>query len=164
MGSWRASNGRQEPWTITWLEIGNEDDFACSTYAERFTAFYDAISSAYPDLQLVASATGFNCLPDPFPENVWIDYHEYNIPENYVANFNQWDNVARTNKYIIGEMARWGVEWSDMQGSVSEAVFMLGLERNSDLIQGAAFAPLLSLVDDQQWTVRRIPVSLRFHF
>ncbi|KAI0168668.1 Arabinosidase A [Pestalotiopsis sp. NC0098] len=157
MGSWRASNGRQEPWTITWLEIGNEDDFACSTYAERFTAFYDAISSTYPDLQLVASATGFNCLPDPFPENVWIDYHEYNIPENYVANFNQWANVARTNKYIIGEMARWGVEWSDMQGSVSEAVFMLGLERNSDLIQGAAFAPLLSLIDDQQWTPNLIP-------
>ncbi|KAI4596410.1 hypothetical protein KJ359_005540 [Pestalotiopsis sp. 9143b] len=157
MGSWRASNGRQEPWTITWLEIGNEDDFACSTYAERFTAFYNAISSAYPDLQLVASATGFNCLPDPFPENVWIDYHEYNTPENYVANFNQWDNVARTNKYIIGEMARWGVEWSDMQGAVSEAVFMLGLERNSDLIQGAAFAPLLSLVDDQQWTPNLIP-------
>lgn len=160
MGSWRASNGRQEPWAITWLEIGNEDDFACSTYAERFTAFYNAIQSTYPNLQLVASATGSACLPDPFPENVWIDYHEYNVPENYIANFNQWDNVSRRNKYIIGEMARWGAEWSDMRGSISEAVFMLGLERNSDLVQGAAFAPLLSLVDSQQWTVRYVPSSL----
>lgn len=50
-------------------------------------------------------------------------------------------------------MGRWGVQWSDMKGSVSEAIFMLGLERNSDLIRGVAFAPLISLVDHQQWAV-----------
>lgn len=40
-----------------------------------------------------------------------------------------------------------------MRVSVSEAVFMLGLERSSDLIRGVAFAPLLSLVDHHQWAV-----------
>ncbi|UQC90382.1 alpha-N-arabinofuranosidase A [Colletotrichum lupini] len=48
-------------------------------------------------------------------------------------------------------MGRWDVQWSDMKGSVSEAIFMLGLERNSDLIRDVAFAPLISLVDHQQW-------------
>ncbi|KAK1656727.1 hypothetical protein BDP55DRAFT_735478 [Colletotrichum godetiae] len=126
------------------------------SYPERFAAFYNAIRPTYPKLQLIASATGFNCLPDPFPEDAWIDYHEYNIPENYIVNFAQWDNVSRRNKYIIGEMGRWGVQWSDMKGSVSEAVFMLGLERNSDLIQGVAFAPLISLIDHQQWAVQQL--------
>lgn len=159
MGSLRAKNGRQEPWPVKWLEIGNEDDFGCSTYPERFQRFYDAIRPRYPDLILMSSATGFNCLPNPFPEDIWIDYHQYNIPENYIINFSQWDNVSRRNKYIIGEMARWAVQFSDMRGAVSEAVFMLGLERNSDLIQGVAFAPLISLLDSQQWTVRlQIPL------
>lgn len=153
MGALRAKNGREQPWPVKWVEIGNEDDFGCSSYPERFAAFYNAIRPAYPELQLIASATGFNCLPDPFPEDAWIDYHEYNTPENYIVNFAQWDNFSRRNKYIIGEMGRWGVQWSDMKGSVSEAIFMLGLERNSDLIRGVAFAPLISLVDHQQWAV-----------
>ncbi|KAI8313466.1 putative alpha-L-arabinofuranosidase A [Colletotrichum sp. SAR11_59] len=157
MGALRAKNGREQPWPVKWVEIGNEDDFGCSSYPERFAAFYNAIRPKYPDLQLIASATGFNCLPDPFPEDAWIDYHEYNIPENYIANFAQWDNVSRRNKYIIAEMGRWSVQYSDMRGSVSEAVFMLGLERNSDLIRGVAFAPLLSLVDHQQWAPNLIP-------
>ncbi|KAI8317571.1 putative alpha-L-arabinofuranosidase A [Colletotrichum sp. SAR11_240] len=157
MGALRAKNGREQPWPVKWVEIGNEDDFGCSSYPERFAAFYNAIRPKYPDLQLIASATGFNCLPDPFPEDAWIDYHEYNIPKNYIANFAQWDNVSRRNKYIIAEMGRWSVQYSDMRGSVSEAVFMLGLERNSDLIRGVAFAPLLSLVDHQQWAPNLIP-------
>ncbi|KAJ0314525.1 hypothetical protein Brms1b_006783 [Colletotrichum noveboracense] len=157
MGALRAKNGREQPWPVKWVEIGNEDDFGCRSYPERFAAFYNAIRPKYPDLQLIASATGFNCLPDPFPEDAWIDYHEYNIPENYIVNFAQWDNVSRRNKYIIAEMGRWSVQYSDMRGSVSEAVFMIGLERNSDLIRGVAFAPLLSLVDHQQWAPNLIP-------
>ncbi|KAI8272983.1 putative alpha-L-arabinofuranosidase A [Colletotrichum sp. SAR 10_98] len=157
MGALRANNGREQPWPVKWVEIGNEDDFGCSSYPERFAAFYNAIRPRYTDLQLIASATGFNCLPDPFPEDAWIDYHEYNTPENYIVNFAQWDNVSRRNKYIIAEMGRWSVQYSDMRGSVSEAVFMLGLERNSDLIRGVAFAPLLGHVDHQQWAPNLIP-------
>ncbi|UQC90381.1 uncharacterized protein CLUP02_15911 [Colletotrichum lupini] len=78
-----------QPWSVKWVEIGNEDDFGRSSYPERFAAFYNAIRPAYPELQLIASATGFNCLPDPFPADAWIDYHEYNVPENYIVNFAQ---------------------------------------------------------------------------
>ncbi|KAK1708666.1 glycoside hydrolase superfamily [Colletotrichum acutatum] len=146
-----------EPWPMKWVKIGNEDDFGCSSYLERFAAFYNAICLAYPELQLIASATGFNCLPDPFLVDAWIDYHAYNVPENYIVNFAQWDNVSRRNKYIIGEMGHWGVQWSGMKGSVSEAIFMLALERNSDLIRGVAFAPSISLVDQPQWAPNLIP-------
>ncbi|KAF4821690.1 putative alpha-L-arabinofuranosidase A [Colletotrichum tropicale] len=142
-----ALNARKQPWPVKWVEIGNEDDFGCSSYPERFAAFYNAIRPKYSDLQLIASATGFNCLPDPFPEDAWIDYHEYNIPQNYIVNFAQWDNVSRRNKYIIAEMGRWSVQYSDMRDSVSEAVFMLGLERNSDLIRGPNLIPFKQAPD-----------------
>ncbi|KAF5520004.1 putative alpha-L-arabinofuranosidase A [Colletotrichum aenigma] len=99
-------NGREQPSPVKWVEIGNEDDFGCRSYPERFAAFYNAIRPKYPDLQLIASATGFNCLPDPFPEDAWIDYHEYNIPENYIVNFAQWENIScRNNSDLIRGVA-----------------------------------------------------------
>lgn len=54
---------------------------------------------------------------------------------------------------MVGEYARVNIDWPDMQGSVGEAVYMLGMERNSDLIRFASYAPLLRLVDNQQWRV-----------
>lgn len=41
-----------------------------------------------------------------------------------------------------------------MQCSVVEAVIMIGMGRNSDLMKMAAYAPLLKLTNSAQWTVR----------
>ncbi|GME32572.1 Alpha-N-arabinofuranosidase A [Neofusicoccum parvum] len=150
-GALRVENGQADPWNVKYVEIGNEDDFACNTYPERLAAYHSAISQAYPDLQLIASSTNPACLPDPIPEDMILDWHDYNGPDGFVSQFNMFDNTERSHLYMIGEYARTGVDWPEMQGSVGEAVFMLGLERNSDLIRFACYAPLLRLVDNQQW-------------
>lgn len=154
-GSLRASNGRTDPFDVTMVEIGNEDNLGggCESYAERFTAFYDAIHKAYPDLTLIASTDNSSCLPSTLPEGVWLDYHDYNTPDGLVEQFAKFDNMDRAVPYFIGEYSRWEIEWPQMQGSVAEAVFMIGLERNSDVVKMAAYAPLLQLVNATQWTV-----------
>ena len=151
-GSLRASYGRSEPFNLTIVEIGNEDNLGggCETYAERFTAFYNAIHKAYPDLTIISSTADQSCLPSKMPEGTWMDYHDYNSPDGLVSQFN---NLDRAYPYFIGEYAQDGVDWPVMQGSVAEAVFMIGLERNSDLVKMAAYAPLLQLVNSTQWTV-----------
>lgn len=155
-GKLRASYGREEPWNVTLVEIGNEDNLGggCESYAERFTAFYNAIHDAYPDLTLIASTDNASCLPSPLPEGAWVDYHNYNTPDELVKQFGMFDNVDRSVPYFIGEYSRWEIPWPNMQGSVAEAVFMIGLERNSDVVKMAAYAPLLQLVNSTQWTVR----------
>jgi len=40
-----------------------------------------------------------------------------------------------------------------MIGSVSEAVYMIGMERNSDVVKMASYAPLLQLFNSTQWAV-----------
>lgn len=154
-GSLRASNGRRDPFNVTMVEIGNEDNLGggCESYAERFTAFYDAIHKVYPDLILIASTDNSSCLPSTLPEGVWLDYHDYNTPDGLVEQFAKFDNMDRAVPYFIGEYSRWEIEWPQMQGSVAEAVFMIGLERNSDVVKMAAYAPLLQLVNGTQWTV-----------
>ncbi|KAE8387391.1 Arabinosidase A [Aspergillus alliaceus] len=153
-GSLRASHGRKEPWKLTMVEIGNEDMLGggCASYAARFTAFYDAIHAAYPDLTIIASTDQSNCLPSKLPEGIWVDYHNYNSADNLVKQFNQFDNHDRSVPYFIGEYScQQNNDWPFMQGSVAEAVYMIGIERNSDLVKMAAYAPLLQLVNSTQW-------------
>ncbi|KAE8416094.1 Arabinosidase A [Aspergillus pseudocaelatus] len=154
-GSLRASYGRTEPWKLTMVEIGNEDMLGggCESYVERFTAFYDAIHAAYPDLTIIASTDQSSCLPSKLPEGAWVDYHNYNTSDNLVGLFGQFDNKDRSVPYFIGEYScQQDNDWPFMQGSVAEAVYMIGIERNSDVVKMAAYAPLLQLVNSTQWT------------
>jgi len=82
------------------------------------------------------------------------DYHTYANPNDFVANFNLFDPSSPTNLSFIGEYAAVvsnGItvnysapllpapEWI---GSVGEAVFLIGAERNS--LWGASYAPSFS--------------------
>ncbi|KAJ5621443.1 Arabinosidase A [Penicillium herquei] len=160
-GAIRAANGRKEPWNVTLVEIGNEDNLGggCASYAERFTAFYDAIHAKYPSLTLIASTNDASCLPSPMPSGAMMDYHDYNTPDGLVAQFDYFDNFDRSNSILVGEYAQNDVEYPIMQGAVGEAVFMMGMERNSDLIKMASYAPLLQLVNSTQWTPNLIPFT-----
>ena len=151
----RAGHGQAEPWSLKMVEIGNEDMLGggCKTYADRFTAFYNTISKAYPKLQIIASTNEPDCLPKSLPKGVWVDYHDYNTPDGLVGQFNFFDNLDRAVPYYVGEYAQNKVEYPIMKGSVAEAVFMIGIERNSDLVKMASYAPLLQLTNSTQWTV-----------
>lgn len=153
----RASLGHPEPYRLQFVEIGNEDNLSngCATYPQRFLQFFNAIRAAYPQITVITSTADPACLPNPIPAGVWLDFHDYNVPENYVREYTFFDTWDRAHPVMIGEYARWGVKWSDMQGACSEAVYMMGWERNSDLVQMAAFAPTLQNYDpiNGQWTV-----------
>ena len=88
-----------------------------------------------------------------------IDLHYYKGPDALVEQFNQFDNFPRDRSIIVGE---WGSRntsdergqfWTYMQGSCSEAVHMIGFERNSDVVQMTAYAPLLQNFAFTQWSV-----------
>ncbi|RAL06952.1 glycoside hydrolase, partial [Aspergillus homomorphus CBS 101889] len=159
-GALRAKNGRAEPWPVKYIEVGNEDNISggCSTYASRFTAIYDAIHAQYPELTIIASTTSSSCLPSTLPAGVITDIHHYLSPDAFVALFDEFDNWSRDHPILVGEYASTKgndgstTYWSYMQGSCAEAVYMIGLERNSDIIKMASFAPLLEHFDMAEWS------------
>lgn len=159
-GALRASYGQTEPFTIDFIEIGNEENLSsgCATYASRFTQIYNAIHAAYPDITIIASTTDTACLPSTLPEGVWTDIHYYLQPNQFVALFNEWDNWSRSWPIFVGEYASTSdnsgasTYWSDLIGSCSEAVYMIGMERNSDIVKMASFAPLLEHFDLAEWS------------
>lgn len=163
-GAKRAADGQQDPFEIRYVEIGNEDYLSGdpNTYQERFMAYYNAISAAHPNITFVAS-TGPKSIEsygalDPLPDRTWQDVHQYLQPDEYVQAFSQFDNLDRSQPLIVGEFGSTqgndGSEtsWEYMQASCSEAVYMIGIERNSDLVRMASYAPLLEHFDRAEWS------------
>lgn len=146
-GAQRIANGRAAPVNLTYVEIGNEDFFS-TTYYYRFPAYYDAIHSAYPHLQLIATTVDGVDLPS----GVLWDQHQYGDPSDFEGLFSAYDNYPRGNgtPVLVGEysvqrdMNQSFVEYGTMESAVAEAVYRIGLERNADVVVSGMFAPFLA--------------------
>jgi alpha-N-arabinofuranosidase len=149
-GAMRAQNGHPAPFKLTYVEIGNEDQFDKSgSYDERYAQFYKAIKAKYPDLQLMATAPIKNMKPD-----VQDDHYYVRATQNF-HDANHYDKIDRNGpKIFVGEWAtREGSPTPNMGAALGDAAWMTGMERNSDLIVMAAYAPLLVNVNPggMQW-------------
>ncbi len=145
-GAQRVKDGHPAPFVLNYIEVGNEDEFDRSgSYDGRFTQFYDAIKAKYPRLQLIATARVKSRAPD------LLDEHYYRSEEEMEAHALDYDKYPRTNhtKIFCGEWAtRVGSPTPNMAGALGDAAWMTGLERNSDLVLMASYAPLLVNVSD----------------
>ncbi|KAJ5081109.1 hypothetical protein N7456_013347 [Penicillium angulare] len=163
-GALRAKYGHPKPWTLNYVEVGNEDNLnsgLASYTAYRFAAFNDAISKKYPHIQVLASTIDMT-----LPGTAGGDYHLYDIPDNFVKSFDLWDSYNDSHPILLGEIAATeynngvGIDWSDYTfslypwwiGSVAEAVFLIGAERNADKIIGTTYAPYLMNLDSYEWS------------
>jgi alpha-N-arabinofuranosidase len=164
-GALRESLGYPEPWNIKYLEIGNEDMLAggLESYEEwRLKLFYDPIKAKYPDMVLISSTTEVS-----YGDSAG-DFHIYARPDELVALFDQFDNFYGDNLVLVGEYA---VQQANSPtnpdvddsipralfpfwiGSIAEAVFNIGMERNSHRMIGSAYAPLMANWNGPQWAV-----------
>ncbi|KAL4267014.1 glycosyl hydrolase 51 family protein [Pleurotus pulmonarius] len=161
----RAALGRAQPFKLTYVEIGNEDFFASDTYTYRWPAFVDALRSAFPNLKFIATSNINSPVLSPNPAQ-W-DHHVYQTPTWFAQNSFFYDDMPRngvtffegeyaaisTNPNdIFGSPANGRLTFSTMQSASGEAAYMIGMERNSDIVFAASYAPLLGHVAGSQWT------------
>jgi autotransporter-associated beta strand protein len=148
-GAMRAANGHSAPYNVNYVEIGNEDFFS-STYATRYPLFYNSIKAAFPNLQIIATSSSTGGTPYDV-----LDNHYYNPASWFLANSTLYDNTARgSNKIFVGEYAaRDGYQTSTMLDALGDSAFLMGMERNSDLVVMSSYAPLWVNVNNgaQQW-------------
>jgi alpha-N-arabinofuranosidase len=88
-----------------------------------------------------------------------VDEHCYARPEWFLDNSRRYDAYPRTGpRVFMGEYAAHpeGVASAASRniwaGAIAEAAFMVGMERNADIVTMTAYAPLLAHVDAWQWT------------
>ncbi|KAG6810930.1 hypothetical protein H0H92_009737 [Tricholoma furcatifolium] len=69
-----------------------------------------------------------------------------------VGNEGEYAAISTNASNIFGTTSDGRLTYPTMQSSTGEAAYMTGLERNSDIVFAASYAPLLNQVDDSQWT------------
>lgn len=149
-GAIRAKDGHPEPFKLNYIEVGNEDWFDKSgSYSGRYAQFYKAIKAAYPNLQIIATAPVTGIRPDI------IDDHFYRSAQGFFEDVHHYDKTDRNGpKIMVGEWAtREGSPTSNFGAALGDAAWMTGMERNSDIIVLASYAPLFVNVNPggMQW-------------
>jgi len=160
-GAERAKDGHPAPFELNYVEIGNED--WKGNYNGRFTQIYDAIKARYPRLQLIdSSVRGSPNAQGRLTSRVADrtadvqDSHLYTNSElQSEFSATTYDTYDRTGpKVFEGEWAtRVGRPTPNMAGAIGDAAYMTGLERNSDIVIMASYAPLFVNVNPggMQW-------------
>jgi alpha-L-arabinofuranosidase len=151
-GAQRAKDGHPEPFKLTYVEIGNEDNLerGTKTYEDRFAQIYDAIKAKYPNLLLICSGGRVKSrTPDAF------DDHFYRNANQMESDTHHYDNTDRDGpKIFVGEWAtREGSPTPNLNAALGDAAWLTGLERNSDVVVMASYAPLFVNVNPggMQW-------------
>ena len=149
-GAERAKDGHPAPFKLSYVEIGNEDFFDKSgSYGDRYAQYYKAIKGKYPALQLIATTPITTMKPDV------VDDHFYRRAQEFYDDVHHYDQTDRSGpKIFVGEWAtREGLPTPNFGSALGDAAWMTGMERNSDLVIMASYAPLLVNVNPggMQW-------------
>ncbi|KAL6631028.1 hypothetical protein ACP70R_028368 [Stipagrostis hirtigluma subsp. patula] len=151
-GSVRAAMGHPERFPLKYVAIGNED---CDKkfYPGNYIKFYSAIRETYPDIQIISNCDG-SSKPLEHPADLY-DYHVYASAAELFLMKNYFDRTSRTGaKVFVSEYAvnqQKDAGQGSLLASLAEAAFLIGLEKNSDIVHMASYAPLLVNNNNRGW-------------
>lgn len=163
-GSVRAAMGHPEPFLVKHVAIGNED---CGKkfYRGNYLKFYNAIREAYPDIQMISNCDG-SSRPLDHPADLY-DFHVYTDSKTLFNMRSTFDRTSRSGpKAFVSEYAVWRSDAGrgSLLASLAEAAFLTGLEKNSDIVQMASYAPLFVNDNDQTWNPDAIVFNSWQHY
>ena len=159
-GKLRAAAGHPEPFPLKYIQIGNENHGP--RYKKYYQRFYKALKAKHPELKYVYCCGCGWATPDMIEGAGKIeiaDEHFYRNPDWFFNEYRRYDNVPRDRGFdlYVGEYAcNQQVGRGNMLAALSEAAFMIGMERNGDLIKMTSYAPLLFNVNRLNWPVNLI--------
>lgn len=164
-GAKRIAAGHPEPFGLRLIEIGNEnynyhfDDNSDQSdhYPERYRQFYDAIKAKWPETICIGNvqswSTNTPSWRNPHPVDV-VDEHYYRSPDWFASNYHKYDHAGRSSHKIYnGEYAvtsDFGTNGT-LKAALGEAIYMAGMERNSDVCVMASYAPIFINENNAQW-------------
>lgn len=162
-GAVRIAMGHAEPFRLKYIGIGNEQ--WQSEYHAHYEKFVEAFENAakenpelYSDIELIVangtasgSTEGWSYIED-YPDSITtlVDEHYYESPNWFLTNTKRYDAYDRTAqaKVFLGEYA---AQSNTLQAALAEAAYMTGLERNSDVVAMACYAPMFGNIKTNQW-------------
>ncbi|XP_073525950.1 LOW QUALITY PROTEIN: uncharacterized protein [Phyllobates terribilis] len=148
----RAAMGHPEPFDLKYVAIGNEE-CGKANYRANYLKYYSAIRKAYPDIKIITNCEAYRYRLD-HPAHLY-DFHRY-LPATRTFDMNHiFDKSPRNgpkafvSEYAVRNIADTGK--GSLLAALAEAAFLLGVERNSDHVVMASYAPLFVNDNDRRW-------------
>lgn len=157
-GKVRAEAGHPKPFNLKYLGIGNEEKIS-PEFAERFKYMYEKVKKAHPEIVIIGTAGPGSHPGNPDYEEGWkladelgmpiIDEHYYE-QRNYFETSRQYDSYSRDRKtkVYLGEYAAKDKKMAD---ALAEALYLLHVERNGDVVCMTSYAPLFARRNATNW-------------
>ena len=169
-GELRAQNGHPEPFELNYIAVGNEN--WSDVYFRNFDEIYKAIKAKYPEMTVVSTAGAamegsefdyaWETINEKYPDTI-VDEHYY-TGDNYLFEHNdRYDNYSRDGAgVLIGEYSAKCAGFGTLEtktnlwSAVEEASYLTGVERNSDIVKMASYAPTFAKVNANCWDLNMI--------
>lgn len=159
-GKIRAASGHPKSFNLKYIGIGNED-LITDVFKERFTMIFQAIKKKYPDITVIGTV-GPSCEGSDYEEGwnfadrlglLMVDEHNYRTPGWFIYNQHFYDCYDRNkSKVYLGEYAaHLPGRLNNIETALSEALFLISVERNADVVDMVSYAPLLAKEGYIQW-------------
>ncbi len=158
-GKKRAEQGHPAPFNLKYLGLGNEEKIT-PEFEERFKYIYDRVRAKYPDIVIVGTAGPGSHKGNPDFDNGWriaeelgvdiLDEHYYEPRDYFLNNQHNYDNYPRNRKtkVYLGEYAAKDKKLAD---ALYEGLYLLGIERNADVVTMTSYAPLFCKKNHESW-------------
>ena len=168
-GALRAKMGHPEPFNLKYVGIGNEN--TGEKFWERFDIMYKAIKAVHPEIIIISSAGAGEAgrqfdanmieIDGKYPDTV-VDEHYYKNDEWFYTNLDRYNpgkvrgseghtyDRKKPTRVFIGEYANSNSN-NAFSSALSEAAYWTGLERNSDMVVMATYAPLFCKKGINKW-------------
>ena len=168
-GKKRAQMGHPAPFNLKYLGIGNENQG--KEFWERFDIIYKAVKAKYPDIVIVSTAgardagrefdANYTEIDTKYPDT-YVDEHYYKGDDWFFSQGNRYAPGAKRGnqgltydrnnptRVFVGEFAN-NSSNNAYHSTLAEAAYWLSLERNSDMVVMAAYAPLFCKKGYNKW-------------
>ena len=161
--------GHPKPFNLKYLGIGNEN--RGDEFWERFDIIYKAVKEKYPEITIVSTAGAsdagreFNAnmiqIDSKYPDTI-VDEHYYKGDDWFYTNGSRYEpgktrgaegntyDRSKPTRVFVGEFANNRAN-NAYSSAMAEAAYWTSLERNSDMVVMAAYAPLFCKKGFNKW-------------
>ena len=154
----RAEAGHPEPFPLKYVEIGNEN--VGPEYVKHFNYIFKRLKAEYPQITFINTLGHTDPLLAQIPGEYMVDPHWYRDPNFFFNNNHLFDDAPRTHDIYVGEYAcNGGVGAGNLLAAISEAAFIMGMERNSDVVKMTSYAPLFENENRRDWPCNLIHIN-----
>ena len=139
-GALRAKSGHPAPFNLKYVEIGNEN--GGPSYDHNYHIMARALHKTFPKAIPIANNWG----GIPSGRLSVIDDHYYPSQHWFLNHSNQYNGYSRSGpKVFVGEYAVGNTKarYGDFRSTLAETAFMIGMERNCDVVRLASYGVTL---------------------